>query len=180
MARQLASSGEDIALLALLDTRGEGFRLHPQGTSPFMNWVYTNVDRVRNHWLGLRSRTLKQKAAYVSEATHILIARSWLRWRTGRNNDVPENVLRVYRANVIASRNYVLKPHTGVVTLFRAVQQPSGSNADATLGWETLAKGGVVVHDVPGFHGECIRDPYVAVLADKLVACLEQVQQESI
>ena len=41
-------------------------------------------------------------------------------------------------------------------------------------GWEGLALGRIQVHDVPGYHGELCREPYLRHWIDQLDACLDE------
>ena len=43
---------------------------------------------------------------------------------------------------------------------------------DPSLGWETLGRGGVHIHKVPGNHDSYLRE-FVQVTAEELRACLE-------
>ncbi len=67
-----------------------------------------------------------------------------------------------------AADDYRPEPYEGPVTLFRAQHQPAEYALDATLGWEALARGGVEVHEVPGYHGEIVQEPQASVLAEQL------------
>ncbi len=75
-----------------------------------------------------------------------------------------------------ASRNYVLHRYPGRVTLFKASDDLSGNLLDATLGWSDWAEGGVDVQLVPGNHATMVYKPNVETLAEKLTACIDQVQ----
>ena len=45
------------------------------------------------------------------------------------------------------------------------------------MGWENLAQGGIEVHEVPGYHGELCREPYLKHWIHQLDACLRQSEQ---
>ena len=66
--------------------------------------------------------------------------------------------------------------YPGPVTLFKAAQELAEPSTDPTLGWSEWAAGGVEVHVVPGNHANMVYKPHVEVLAEKLRACLNQVQ----
>jgi len=87
--------------------------------------------------------------------------------------------LKVFRANGIARRKYVVQAYPGAITLFKtAMRLPMPSSVgsvdneqnaeliqDPTLGWGELAAGGVRVVDVPGDHHTMVSRPQVETLA---------------
>jgi amino acid adenylation domain-containing protein len=79
-----------------------------------------------------------------------------------------ERFLAVLRANWLAGARYVPRPYPGRVTLFRAREERGAGSDDPTLGWHSLAAGGVTVHTVPGDHDSMLKPPAVAVLAELL------------
>jgi len=84
--------------------------------------------------------------------------------------------LAVFAANTQAMQRYQSQPYAGRVTLFRASAQATEDAADPTLGWGALATQGVALHAIPGDHYMIVRPPHVAVLAERLSACLEAAQ----
>ncbi|MET0399846.1 MAG: amino acid adenylation domain-containing protein, partial [Longimicrobiaceae bacterium] len=85
-----------------------------------------------------------------------------------------EQVWRLYgtfRANLRAMYEYRPARYGGRVTLLRAAEHDR-AEAD-TLGWETVAGGGVEVRAVPGSHFTLVREPNAAELARVLAELLE-------
>lgn len=80
------------------------------------------------------------------------------------------------KADFRATRDYVLHRYSGRITLFKASEDLAGACADPTLGWSEWAADGVEVHAVPGNHANMVYEPHVEVLAEKLKACLDQMQ----
>ena len=76
------------------------------------------------------------------------------------------------RANRHARMSHTHRPTRVPITLFRARAQFLGRPVSWALGWEPLAQGGIEVHEVPGYHGELCRDPYLKHWIDQLDACL--------
>ncbi|MCC6554360.1 MAG: polyketide synthase, partial [Polyangiaceae bacterium] len=72
---------------------------------------------------------------------------------------------------------YKPRPYPHSVTYFRATRLGGRNALDPTMGWGALAAGGVEVHDLPGEHLTLLRQPHVAVLAEKLGACLAAAQR---
>jgi thioesterase domain-containing protein len=63
--------------------------------------------------------------------------------------------------------------------VFRAEVQRLLSRHDPTLGWGSVAMGGVEVHTVPGIHEQILQEPAVRVLAPKLAAVLQASRTRS-
>jgi thioesterase domain-containing protein len=85
-------------------------------------------------------------------------------------------LLRVFRANVRAGRQYVPAPYPGRVTLFRACDAPA-NGGDPTLGWGALSAQ-VDVEDAPGNHLTLLAEPHVQALAARLRASIDAVLAE--
>jgi thioesterase domain-containing protein len=175
MAQQLLAAGEEVALLAMLDTQ-----------LPKLP-VLTANERARIHWDRIRRRG----PVYVSEW-----AREKLRWGLARIAKPGAGGARMpseFRSEEIGAAfrrallRYELRPYTGVVTLFRPkldvahVFGPTRmTNARRTFvyednGWgEHAAR--VDVHEVPGDHDSMVLEPNVRVLAAKLRRCIQAVE----
>jgi aspartate racemase len=80
----------------------------------------------------------------------------------------------VEEAHKRALDRYIVRPYPGKITLMRAadVEETAGTRRNPTLGWETMAKGGLEIHDVPGGHITMFEEPNVRILAEKLQAIL--------
>jgi thioesterase domain-containing protein/acyl carrier protein len=86
--------------------------------------------------------------------------------------------LQTLRANVEASASYVTEKYPGAVTLFRAAERDVSEIPDGeTLGWESVATGGVELHVAPGNHFTMIAQPNVPALADVLANCLRRATE---
>jgi thioesterase domain-containing protein len=74
-----------------------------------------------------------------------------------------------------ALSRYIFKPFPGKITLVRATDQGPevlGRSEDLTLGWGSLAQGGVEIIDVPTKHMFMLFEPYVATFAETLKTIL--------
>ncbi len=74
-----------------------------------------------------------------------------------------------------ALSRYTFKPFPGKITLVRATDQGPevlGRSDDLTLGWGSLAQGGVEIIDVPTKHMFMLFEPYVATFAETLKTIL--------
>ncbi len=170
MAQQLHARGQRVALLALLDAR-----------IPSTNELISDeefeatlmADVVR--YFGLSTEFSKSLALIPHDE---LLARVLEEGKKG--GLIPADVeasqahrlIELCKSDFRASRNYVLHRYPGRVTLFRAVDDPSGKSVDPTLGWSDWAEEGVEVQIVPGNHATMVYKPNVETLAEKLAECI--------
>jgi oxalate---CoA ligase len=169
MARQLQVEGQDVAVVALMDS------LCPRHARRL-----SLRRRLLLHGRNLLRLTPREQLRYVWTRALSVGAYGRLKaWdvaqgisrRAGSSLPAPFRHTRVL--NHLAAKSYVPRPYPGQVTLFRAVERLDAAD-DPYRGWDQVALGGVEVHDVPGDHSSMIREPHVAVLAARLKACLER------
>lgn len=174
MARQLRAQAQEVALLALIDTRLPT----PQDSLMRIDEVVLMSNFAAD--LGLTLDNLKvspaellllepdQQLAYVLEiATKANILPPDLDLLDVRR------LYQVFKINVRAMRSYRPTPADCCVTLFQAAESLASARQDAARGWHELALAGVEIHTVPGNHFDMVREPHVKVLAERLRACLE-------
>jgi hypothetical protein len=70
-----------------------------------------------------------------------------------------------------AMLSYVPSQYEGKVVLLRAKVPTLFRSRHVTMGWETVAAGGVEVHSIPGRHDDCISELHGRDLAAILVHC---------
>jgi acyl carrier protein len=70
-----------------------------------------------------------------------------------------------------AMHHYVPKQYEGKVVLLRAEVPTLFRSRHVTMGWETVAAGGVEVHSIPGRHDDCVSELHGRDLAAVLVHC---------
>lgn len=178
MAQQLKAQGQDVALLALLETPHPGHR--PPGTL-VERYVYHYLNFASYHLGNLLALPPKEKLAYVRErgaraarkiAHGLGLARRKLRSETGK--PLPDPIQGVLDANVRALQAYVPRPYPGRLTIIRAARQLRPGASDPLLGWGGMAGEGIEAHEVPGYHSSIITGPHARALAEQLRACLEQ------
>jgi thioesterase domain-containing protein len=157
MARQLASAGDEVALLGLIDTSAMFRQVHRQlarGEVPLL-------DRLRGRFAGLG---VADSARLAGE---IVVARSRRLWNALRASlarrvgaELPHDVryAMIESAHMAAYRQYVIKPYPGRVTLFRAEVQPACHGDEPTLGWSAHAAA-VDVTPIPGSHAGLVEAP---------------------
>ncbi|KAF3884862.1 MULTISPECIES: amino acid adenylation domain-containing protein [Nostocales] len=172
MAQQLYLQGEEIGMLAILDTCLPGY----SSRLPFLQ-------RILVHFTNL----LEQGPAYLwqkfdgwTEWTQHNITNKYLE-HLRISEPLPENDLHValMDANVQAVKNYTFKKYLGQMTLLRTSdkhrdkEKGVGMQYDPQFGWGDVVTGEIDVHLVPGSHLTLFEEPHVKVLAEKLKHCLE-------
>ncbi|MGD8277159.1 MAG: amino acid adenylation domain-containing protein [Gemmatimonadota bacterium] len=189
MAQQLRDAGEDVALLALLDSNAWTFADSPE-RPPLLR---RSLDFVRDlpHWLrglgGLtpaqRRDVLRLKAGLLRERFRPSAAppepghaafgdlRIHALAETFRLSRHHRRVARAFRE---ALSEYRPQPYEGRIVLFRALMQPLFGSHDRAKGWRLLAKGPFEIRFVPGNHLGMLQEPHVASLARELAAALAE------
>jgi thioesterase domain-containing protein len=85
-------------------------------------------------------------------------------------------LLQIHKINAQAMRKYVPQAYGGQVTLFLAGEQLGEPSLE--LSWSKLVTGELHVHIVPGNHWSMLRSPHVQRVAERLKACLQEVQAD--
>ena len=173
MAQQLTQAGQQIRLLAILDTpapfnkpsfyQSLKFLLGTAlwSTLPFLldyGAIATNRLQSWNPWF----------SRWQWSAIMRLIPESRLRLL---DESAISPMLRIFYANAQAAYRYVPQNYPNRITLFRAAEQSDSIGQDPTLGWSTLA-GDIQLHQVPGNHLSLLKQPHVQTLAQQLGRCL--------
>jgi thioesterase domain-containing protein len=169
MARQLLANGQQVALLAMLNTNCP---------------VYTLAKRVRCHIghlleRGLRGyanevgktvkRRLTQQPSGNSRSDNNTVPDPELAKVLERHREVDESLVRTVRAILDAEQDYVLakKTYPGKIIFFWA-EDAVRDFEDNRLGWRRIAAGGFDLHVVPGTHTSMREEPLVAHLVQRL------------
>ncbi len=191
MARQLASAGETVASLALIDiqapTVGDGRDASARGLTgmdaDFASLgLFGSGDAIDP---GLLAEFLADLGVGSAREARRLVAKLKAMDADSRRGRVlslfgldqvyqldagPERAGRLWdvlRANYLAGKRYSPGLYAGRATVFRASKRP-GALVDPTLGWSSLVEGGVNVVTVPGDHASILRSPGVERLAESL------------
>jgi thioesterase domain-containing protein/acyl carrier protein len=168
MARQLVAQGQQVDLLALLDTFG-----------PNLKESLLNADRIAQH-LNYLMKTgpvymlAKLQIRLESTKKKLLMQYAKLNQRLRRSLPYDLEALIVLQENLQASEAYVTKFYPGKVILFRAIENAIYSQAylAAGLGWRDWV-GELEIQDTPGTHMTMVEVPHVAVLATAFQNCLK-------
>lgn len=187
IAQQLRRNGDEVALLALLDTGSPDYPRPLPNTSRIRSRINSLVNRTRLHRDSLVGLSNRGRLSYIVEKigklklkyrrkvvnSYKLAAREFYLRKNGEGS-IPAKYIQVEDQIAKAGEKYQPKAYAGKVTLFRASNQPVGFQEDPTLGWGPFVSGELEINDVPGHHGSIVNEPYVGVLAAKLRASIER------
>lgn len=179
MAQQIQADGEDIALLALLDTP-----CPPFDSGYYLRYRFDRFCRHRRGQLHSLTRRLVRLIQHSYTALQYNASDS-LSFALGKIGNVVRSYSRHSRnannskvdcVNDRAMQRYVPQAYPGRATLFLASEPLIRYSPDPRLGWLKLAAGGLEVRVVPGTHHTMLRQPHVWVLAEKLRTCIHRAQ----
>ncbi|HEY3570221.1 MAG TPA: amino acid adenylation domain-containing protein [Thermoanaerobaculia bacterium] len=174
LARQLRAAGEEVELLAVLDT-APGVEDGALDPDPEAADDTGRLLAIAAYVKGLRGKDLRVTLADLQP----LDPEARLRFFVARLQEAGivhsgdslaqlRRLLRVYATNVRAFRRYVPQPYDGRITLIRAEGAHFDPALGPDLGWERLSPHPVDRVDVPGDHITLLAEPHVRTLADRL------------
>jgi thioesterase domain-containing protein/acyl carrier protein len=183
MACQLRGQGEEVDLLALFDAYPLGhFKLQAEASS--RSYLARRFGkRMKCHLENLLRLKGKEKVTYLLGKAQFAPAKIkqqiWRRaYRLRRfNRALPATLRNIEGLNFLAAREYLPRIYPGRVALFWASGDLTTS-FDLLEGWQTLAAGGVDVHEISGNHINIVKEPHVGALADELRACLDRARKK--
>jgi amino acid adenylation domain-containing protein len=173
MARRLASAGEEVETLVLIDSA-----LAPPGAEPpehlLLRDFALHLDLPPER-LAAREGELSAPEPDAGLEALLRLAHEEGALPPGLTLASLRGLYRVYRANSLALRRYRPGSYPGRAVLLRS-SGPAGRSALASGGgeWDRHVAAGVEVRPVPGDHFGMVREPHVADLARELAACLER------
>jgi len=155
MARRLVAAGQQIGLLALVDT----YLVGQQSNSSLLSRFF--------------SLSTEQKLAYIKKRA--------TRYGRGIKRRVdalslPAPVKAVREACAVAEQKYRPSVFSGAVTLFRASEKALRGLENGNNGWKHYAAGGFEVLEIDGDHGNILNEPNVRQLAAAICARLDQAR----
>jgi thioesterase domain-containing protein len=183
-AQQLLASGEEVALVAMIQTTNpEVIKSSAQDPS-LRNWwnrIAKRVDLERSNLAHRGVGYIQQRFRRALEVAH---ARALVKYDSLTGNGGPRpmrtSVPYVLEALGIehdrAFDSYQPRPYHGKTVLFRASKQLPELAENKTLGWDAILRDNLTVFEVPGHQQNLLAQPNVAILAEKLVASLNTVQ----
>ncbi|WP_287295711.1 non-ribosomal peptide synthetase [Moorena sp. SIO2C4] len=165
MAQQLSAAGEEVALLALIDSYSPVAIDRPEQMNQQMmaRSLAQDLGSVFGTELPIAVKDLKL-GGLEQQLQHIL------REAKGLNILPPEigieqmrKLFGVFQANLMAMYRYQPQPYSGRIALFCARELEAEDR-----GWHELAVGGLETYRIPGDHYTMMRSPDVEILAKQL------------
>ncbi|MBL1179046.1 amino acid adenylation domain-containing protein [Pantanalinema sp. GBBB05] len=181
MAQQLTQMGEQVALLAILDTPAPCHQLSLcqslkfllgtalWSTLPFLLDYGTLVSKrlqSRHPWFSRWQWSAIER--FIPEASRLQLL----------DESTIQSILPIVYANAQATYRYTPKPYPHRITLFKAAEQPNAVGDNPTLGWNLLGSE-IQLHEVPGNHLSLLKPPHVKTLAQQLQQCFAEFESAS-
>ncbi|MBV8731941.1 MAG: AMP-binding protein [Acidobacteriia bacterium] len=184
VARELKSEGDQVALLALIDSSRPGYSRELRKTIPLMARWKAKFQFHRKRLAGL---TPAQTIPYLRRLGGRSIRISWGRillryWKVvyrmcQRYGIAPPAFMHNISWMTFASMQvHKLQPYDGDITLFRA-SDIAAPEEDPTLGWGEIALREIDVIWVPGDHESMFREPNLSVFGAALRNAFEAKQR---
>ena len=172
MAQQLRTAGEEVALLALVDTPGDGqMPRRPEDESDVLaELLHGSLDLAAEE---LRRLDPEARLCHVLE-------RAREAGGLPPDLDLPRagRLLRVATTLSQAMFAYRPRPYDGRMVYFRAAERRAIDPPHPELPWIEIAAGGLEVHVVPGNHITMHQGTHVEELGRRLRQCLDRVERE--
>jgi amino acid adenylation domain-containing protein len=162
MARLLESQGEEVALLAILDT----WALEHTQIRPLWHLYYYS-----QRWKLFRSRPGEQKRREV-----VTVLKKKFRRVQGAGSASDAAGGRKYSwTQHYWPKNFVLPRYAGNITVFKRAKQPFYYVRDSLLGWGKRTSGAIETIEFNSPHGLMLREPHVEQLGQLLRKCLTRL-----
>ena len=185
MAQMLEKEGENVPLLALIDTPTPEVVVNAFSQVGLLKHYADRIlDRIDLELSNLEVLSTKERLDYCWERTRTLfsIARFKIEkivqpilpnYLANREKGLAYRLQVLREAHAKASREYRPRPYRGNIALFRVSHPLRGFDSNGSLGWGDLVSGKLEVHEVPGYHKNILKEPRVEALAVKLKQCLK-------
>ena len=155
IAQQLVFEGERVSFLGLIDTIHHDMPV--ERVPPAVN-----ATRLFRH-----AYTFFGKLRWIRNA--LLVRYYDLRLRQGRAVPFEHRVNYHDRVCRLANRNYVPKPYSGDITMFSS----AGNSERQRAHWAPLARGKLMIYEVPAGHFDMAMPPHSKILAEQFDICLD-------
>ncbi|KAB8334016.1 amino acid adenylation domain-containing protein [Scytonema tolypothrichoides VB-61278] len=175
MAQQLRKQGQEVGLIAMLDSSVPGFTKR----SPFRKRIFIHIKNIfqfgPDYLIKKLVRWSKWSKSYITEKYTTFL---------GRTQPLTETDNYMFIVHKQAWETYSFQPYPGRITLLRTDDNSRdtqegvvGFQTDPLLGWGNLITGGIDLHNIPGAHSTMLGEPHVRVVAEKLKDCLEKANR---
>jgi amino acid adenylation domain-containing protein len=180
VAQQLVASGEEVALLAMIQTTNPEVIKSGAQDSSLRNWWNRLAKRVDLERSNLSHRGVSYLQERFRRALEVAHARALVKYDSlagnGGTRRVRTSVPYILESLGIehdrAFDSYQPRPYYGKVVLFRASKQLPELAEDRTLGWDAILHDNLAVLEIPGHQQNLLAQPNVTILAEKLIATL--------
>lgn len=157
MSRQLQADGQEVGLLALLDT----YPGKPKSTKLLLSTLLTLPRKEQFTYIAHRAKRIRKGIKRRVDAFFL-----------------PRPLREVRKVFAVAEDSYKPQVYFGSATWFRATEKGLRGVDNPHDDWSKWVTGGVEVHDIEGDHGSILREPEVRHLAERLRSCLSKAQAE--
>jgi thioesterase domain-containing protein/acyl carrier protein len=197
VAHQLLAQGEQVGLLAIFDHAPFNIRGSNNEQITSTKKLYNVIKIAKNlpRWLKFFLR-LKPSEQVGRVQRKVRVMRKNFKGKFSQSgvdidsidavdiidyaDQLPLHRRKLIEAHALALKNYLPKPYSGQVTLFRAQARPLLKTYDPEIGWRKLVSGQQLnIVDVPGSHEGMFKPPYVQTLAQELRTYLDKDQVQS-
>ena len=176
IAQQIRSQGQEVALLAMLDTCRPGYERRLSFKRRILLHI-NNIFRRGHKYIAHKAKGWYKQFHYNTKqvCNHY--------FPTGSHVILPEDkkYLEISNAHKQALNTYVFRPYVGKLTLFRTRDENRteaiGLEYDSHFGWGEIVMGDLDIKYIPGSHLSLLNEPNVRVLAKQVKICLEDVQK---
>jgi amino acid adenylation domain-containing protein len=180
-AQQLLASGEEVALVAMIQTANPEVVKADDPDPSLIGWWNRVRKRVDLERANLAHRGVGYLRQRLRRALEIAQARALIKFDSMTSNGDRQHVRKSipYILETLgiehdrAFDSYHPRSYHGKVALFRASKQLPTLAANRTLGWDAILTANLTVFDVPGHQQNLLAQPNVTMLAEKLSAALE-------
>lgn len=178
VATQLASQSQTVHVLALLDTPNPALlaNLSAAESNQFRSLYFK--DRIARNLRPLLELDFKGLARNILHIAKFRLGILWIPLLklglslTGR--ELPLTLRFRHRQFSKPWRTFVPKRSPHRLLCFRVDTRGPEYDRDPSMGWSTLALGGIDVQRIPGLHEEMLAMPAAGVIAEKLTGYLAQ------
>jgi amino acid adenylation domain-containing protein len=190
MARRLASSGEQISLLAILDTWSPAlYQALPEEDDEA--FLLTMLARVRARQQGKDLIISAEEIRSLDPDEQMLFVFDQVKEAGILGGNITADIgipyirsyVMGYKTRQKAIFQYSPEVYPGRITLLRCVEEDQevleslkrfgGDTIDPSFGWGSLSRQSVDVRIVPGHHERMLQEPFVDAIADCLKSCIK-------
>ncbi|BAY50309.1 amino acid adenylation domain-containing protein (plasmid) [Scytonema sp. HK-05] len=178
MAQQLRRQGQEVGLIAMLDSSVPGSTKR----SPFRERFFIHI----KNFFQFGPDYLSKKLVNWSKWGKFYITEKYTSF-LGRTLPLPETDNYMFILHQQAWETYTFQPYPGRIILFRTDDNSRdtqeayvGFQTDPLLGWGNLITGEIDLHNIPCGHSTILGEPHVRVVAEKLKDCLEKAYKEAL